>query len=74
MTMTKNAPASEPPQERESFSSIQMARREQTLFELKKDWARSRLDELRWMCANTPSERWKAKLEEAELWARAVGL
>ena len=73
MTLTTKAPASEPPQ-RESFSSIQMARREQTLSNYVKDFARSRLQELRWMCANNPSERWKAKLEEAELWARAVGL
>ena len=71
--ITKNAPASEPPQERESFSSIP-SRREQTLLEFKKDFARARLQELRWMCANNPSERWKAKLEEAELWARGLGL
>ena len=73
MTLTK-APASEPPQRDKSFSSIQMARREQTLLEFKKDFARARLQELRWMCANNPSERWAAKLEEAELWARGLGL
>jgi hypothetical protein len=51
-----------------------MARREQTLFQFKRDFAQARLKELRWMCANNPSERWKAKLEEAELWARGLGL
>lgn len=74
MTLTK-APASVlPPRDENPNSSIPMARREQTLFQFKRDFARARLQELRWMCANNPSERWKAKLEEAELWARGLGL
>jgi hypothetical protein len=70
----KNAPASEPPQERESFSSIPMARREQTLSNYVKDFARGRLKELRWHMDNHPSEAWAIRLHEAELWAKAVGL
>ena len=42
--------------------------------EFKKDFAQSRLKELRWMVEHHPSERWTARLEEAELWARGLGL
>ena len=64
--LTKKAPASVlPPRDDNPISSIPIASREQTLLEFKRDFAQSRLKELRWMCANNPSERWKAKLEEA---------
>ena len=71
MTLT-NAPASEPPQ-REPISSIP-GRREQTLSNYVKDFARGRLKELRWHMDNHPSEAWAIRLHEAEMWARAVGL
>ena len=73
--LTKKAPASVlPPRDDNPISSIPIASREQTLLEFKRDFARARLQELRWMVEHHPSERWAAKLEEAELWARGLGL
>ena len=73
--LTKKAPASVlPPRDDNPISSIPIASREQTLLEFRKKWKHDRLEELRWQVENNPSERWKAKLEEAELWAWGLGL